>query len=99
MFRINHKQGNVRRRITAALILVCLMVYTVDVQLYIEQRILDNVATCTDKLGKFDRKFDYFNMSLPELMEIVVISTPEERPSSHLLDFHSYRSDLAPKPI
>ena len=99
MFRINHKQGNVRRRITVALILVCLMVYTVDVQLYIEQRILDNVATCADKLDKFDRKLDYFNMSLPDLMEIVVVSTPEERPSSHLLDFRSYSSDFTPKSI
>ncbi|MBN1392286.1 MAG: hypothetical protein JW947_05725 [Sedimentisphaerales bacterium] len=99
MFRIKYKQGDAKKRITVALVLVCLMVYTADVQLYIEQRILDNAATCTDKLGRFNKDLDYFNMSLPELMEVVVVSSPEERPSSYLLDFHSYRSDLVPKPI
>jgi hypothetical protein len=98
MFNIKHKQENARRRAIVVLILVCLMVYAVDLQLLIEQRILDNAATCIYKLDKFNQKQDYFNMSLPELMEVVVVSTPDDRPSSYLFDF-SCPSDFAPKSI
>jgi hypothetical protein len=99
MFNIKHKQGNARRRVIVALILVCLMVYTADLQLYIEQRILDNAATRIYKLDKFNQKQNYFNMSLPELMEVVVVETPDERLSSYLLDFSFYHFDSPPETI
>lgn len=96
MLRIKYNQAHIKRRITVALVLIAVMVCTIDVQLYFEQRILANVATCTNK---FDRWENYFDMSLNELMDVVVVSQPEEQPHSHLLDFHSCRSDFAPKPI
>lgn len=96
MFKIKYNQGNVQKRITVALVLICLMVCTVDVQLYFEQRILANVVTCKNK---FDRQKDYFDMSLSELMDVVVVSQSDGQPSSCLFDVRSHHSDLAPKLI
>ena len=96
MLRVKYNQGNIQKRVTVALVLICLMVCAVDVQLYFEQRILANVATCKNK---FDRRGSYFDMPLSELMNIVVISQSEGQPSSYLFDVRSYHSDLAPKPI
>jgi hypothetical protein len=97
MLGIKYNKGNVKRRITLVLVVMCLIMYTIDAQLYIEQRILANVATCTGKFDKFNRKQDYFHMSLQELMDVVVASDPEDKSSSHLFDFSSYPSDSIPK--
>jgi hypothetical protein len=96
MLRIKYNQAHIKRRITVALALICLIVCTVDVQLYFEQRILANVATCTNK---FDRQKNYFDMSLSELMNVVLVSQSDERPRSCLFDSYPYNSGLAYNPV
>jgi hypothetical protein len=90
MFGIKYNQRNIKRRITTALVLICLVVFTVDVQLYFEHQILANIVTCANKPNQRE---NYFNMSLPELMEVVVVSRSEEQPSSFLLNSNYYHSD------
>jgi hypothetical protein len=91
MFGIKHNQGNIKRRITVALALMVVMMCTTDVQLYCEQRILAHTVTCTIKLNQHE---NYFDMSLQELMNVVVVSKLAALPSFDLLDSHSYHSDL-----
>jgi hypothetical protein len=91
MFRVKYNQGSTKRRITIALALMAVMMCTTDVQLYCEQLILTNVATCTNK---FDQHGNYFDMSLSELMKVVIVSKLAEQPGFYLLDFHSCHSDL-----
>jgi hypothetical protein len=95
VFGIKYKQRSIQKRITIALALIAVVVCTVDVQLYCEQRILANVATCTNK---FDQHENYFNMSLNELMKVVVVSKSDERHSSFLLNFPCYYPGLAQQP-
>lgn len=96
MFRIKYNQVHIKRRITIALALIALIVCTVDVQLFFEQRILARVATCTNK---FERRVNYFDMSLNELMNVVVVSQSEEQPRSCLFGSPPYNSGLAYNPI
>jgi hypothetical protein len=92
MFRIKYKQRNIQKRIVIALALLCLVVCAVNVQLYLERQISTHIVTCTNKLNQ---QGDFFDMSLNELMEVVVVSKSEERPSSFLLNFHCYHPDWA----
>jgi hypothetical protein len=86
MFEVRYNQVNIKRRITVALALIVIMACTVDVQLYREQRILVHKVTCTIKLKQHE---NYFDMSLKELMNVVVVSELAERPAFCLLDPHS----------
>lgn len=86
MFGIKHNQRSTKRRITITLALIAVMMCTTDVQLYCEQRILAHAVTCTIKLNQHE---NYFDMSLSELMKVVVVSQLVERSDSYLLDSHS----------
>ena len=95
MFRIKYKQRNTQKRITIALALLCLVVCAVNVQLYFEHQISAHIVTCTNKL---DQQENYFNMSISELMDVVVVSKDVRR-SSFLLNFLCYYPDLAQQPV
>jgi hypothetical protein len=95
MFRIKYKQRNTQKRIVIVLALLCLIVCSIDVQLYLERQIVAHAVTCTSRLNQ---QGDFFDMSLNELMEVVVVSRTEERPSSFLLNFHCYHPDWAQQP-
>ena len=90
MFRMKYKQRNTQRRVVITLALLFLMVCSIDVQLYLERQIVAHTVTCTSKLNQRE---NYFNMSINELMEVVVVSKSEERPSSFLLNSHCYSPD------
>ena len=95
MFRIKYKQRNTQKRITIALVLICLVVCSVDVQLYFEHQILAHIVTCTNKL---DQRENYFNMSINELMDVVVVPQSDVRHSSFLLNFPCYYPNWAQQP-
>jgi len=95
VFGIKYSQVNIKRQITVVLALIAVMVCTVDVQLYFEHQILAHTVTCTIKLNQ---QGDYFNMSINELMKVVVVSKSDERHSSFLLNFPCYYPDLAQQP-
>ena len=78
MFGIRCNRANIKRRITIVLALMAIMMCTTDVQLYCEQRILANAAACADK---FNQHENYFNMSLSELMNVVIVSKLGGEPS------------------
>jgi hypothetical protein len=85
VFRVKNRR-NIKRRITILLVLICLAVLTIDVQLFFEHHILAHIVTCTNKLNQHE---NYFNMSIPELMEVVIVSRSEEQPHSFLINIHS----------
>jgi hypothetical protein len=78
------------------MVLLCLIICTVNIQLYLERKVAVNIVThraaCADKLNQHKK---YFNMPLNELMDVVVISEPKVRPSSHLLNFRYFYPDRA----
>jgi|APFre7841882654_1041346.scaffolds.fasta_scaffold989464_1 hypothetical protein len=65
-----YNRVNIRRRATIVLALIAVMVCIVDVQLYFEHQVLAHTVTCTIKLNQ---QGDYFNMSIRELMNVVVV--------------------------
>jgi hypothetical protein len=95
MFMVKYKQRDIQKRITIALVLICLAVCTVDVQLYFEHQILAHIVTCTNRLNQQE---NYFHMSINELMKVVVVSKSDERPNSLLLNFHCFHPDWVQKP-
>jgi uncharacterized protein YpuA (DUF1002 family) len=94
MFMVKYKQRDIQKRIVIALALLCLVTCAVNVQFYMERQVAVNIvthtATCASKLNQ---PVNYFDMSLAELMEVVVVSKSEERPSSFLLNSHCYSPD------
>lgn len=92
MLGIKYKQRDTQRRITIALALICLVVCSVDVQLYLERQVVVHTVTRPSELN---RHGDYFNMSISELMNVVVI---DEQRSSFLLNFPCYYPDKAQQP-
>jgi hypothetical protein len=92
VFRVTYKQRDTQRRITIALALICLVVCSVDVQLYLECQVISNTVTCPRGLSCHR---DYFNMSINELMNVVVINVQR---SSFLLNFPRYYPDKAQQP-
>jgi hypothetical protein len=84
MLKMKYRQRDTQRRIVIALALICLMVCSVDVQLYMERQVVAPVVTYPNWL---DHHRDYFNMSVGELMNVVVVDV--ER-SSFLLNFPCY---------
>ena len=71
-----------------ALFLLCLVVSTVNLQFYLESRVATKLASHTVTcINKSARQKSYFDMSLDELMEVMVVSRTDVRPSSHLLYF------------
>jgi hypothetical protein len=95
MFMVKYKQRDIQKRITIALVLICLAVCTVDVQLYFEHQILAHIVTCTNRLNQQE---NYFHMSINELMKVVVVSKSDERPNSLLLNFHCFHPDWVQQP-
>jgi hypothetical protein len=95
MLMIKYKQRNTQKRIVIALALLCLIACSVDVQLYLERQIVAHTVTCKNR---FDQQENYFNMSLNELMEVVVVSKLVEQPSYFLLNFHCYHPDWVQQP-
>ncbi len=89
MLRVRYNQRNVQKRIVVALALLCLMTCAVDVQLYLEHQITVSIAAC----HRPDQHEDYFNMSLNELMNVVVVSGPDARPTSLRLDLYCFHSN------
>ncbi len=74
-----------------ALALICMMVCSIDVQLYLERKVVANTVTRPDQLN---RQGNYFNMSIRELMNVVVVDTQ----CSFLLGFPRYCPDEAQQP-
>lgn len=70
MLKIKYRQRDTQRRIIIALALICLMVCSVDVQLYLERQVVAHVVTYPNGLNHHK---DYFNMSIGELMNVVVV--------------------------
>jgi hypothetical protein len=99
MFRVKYNQRNIQRRIVIALALLCVVTCAVNVQFYLERQVAVNIVTraaaCANKLNQHR---NYFNMSLTELMEVVVVSQSDVRPSSHLLNFHCFHPDWVQEP-
>jgi hypothetical protein len=95
MFMVKYKQRDIQKRITIALVLICLAVCTVDVQLYFEHQILAHIVTCTNRLNQQE---NYFHMSINELMKVVVVSQLDIRHSSFLLNFPCYYPNWIQQP-
>jgi hypothetical protein len=92
MVRIKCSRRNIQIRIVIVMVLLCLIICTVNVQFYLERQVAVNIVThrsaCSNKMNQ---QQNYFNMPLNELLDVVVISQPKVRPSSHLLNFcHFY---------
>lgn len=83
MLGIRYKQRDTQRRITIALALICLMVCSVDVQLYLERQVVAHTVTCPFGLN---RQGNYFNMSISELMNVVVVDVQHSLQQSSLLN-------------
>jgi hypothetical protein len=74
--------------------LLCLIICTVNVQFYLERQVAINIVTHRSAYSnKLNQQQNYFNMPLNELMDVVVISQPDVRPSSHLLNFRYFFPD------
>ena len=75
VFRIKCKQKNTQMRVVIALTLLCLVICTINVQLYLEYQIAVNIASPTITYAdKLNHPVNYFDMSISELMEVVVVS-------------------------
>ncbi len=99
MFRVKYKQRNIQKRIVIALALLCLVTCAVNVQFYLERQIVVNVVTHTVSCAsKLNQPVNYFNMSINELMDVVVVSQSEGRHSSFLLNFRCFHPDWAQQP-
>jgi hypothetical protein len=92
MLGMKYKQRDTRRRVDIALALICLMVCSVDVQLYLERQVVVHTVT---HIGELNRHRGYFDMSISELMNVVVIDVQR---SSFLLNFTHYYPDGAQQP-
>jgi hypothetical protein len=90
MFRIKCSQRNIQKRIVIVMALLCLMICTVDMQLYLEHQITVNIVAHIATYHRLNQQENYFNMPLSELMDVVVISQPDVCPSSHLLNFRCF---------
>jgi hypothetical protein len=95
MFRVEYKQRNIPKRMVIALALICLVVCSVDVQLYFEHQVAVHTVTCTIKLNQRE---SYFHMSINELMKVVVVSQLDVRHSSFLLNFPCCYPDWVQQP-
>jgi hypothetical protein len=90
MFRVKYRQRNIQKRIVVTLALLCLMACAVDMQLYLEHQIAVNIVTHTISCHMPNQHESYFNMSIYELMDVVVISQSDVRSSFLLLNLHYY---------
>jgi hypothetical protein len=101
MFRVRERRENILRVMVVALILLCLAACAVNMQLYLEHRVAVNIVTrAIAYTNRPNRSVNYFDMSLSELMEVIVASkSDDERPSSFLLKSKHSCSDLARQPI
>ena len=81
-----------------ALVLLCLVVSAVNLQFYLESRVATKLAshtvTCVNKSAQ---QKSYFDMSLNELMDVVVVSQADEQPSSRRIYFKRYYQNWAQK--
>ena len=69
MFRMKYKQRSIQERMVIALALLCLVVCSVNVQLYLEHQVIVHTVTCT---GKLSHQKNFFDMSIKELMQVTV---------------------------
>jgi len=96
MFRAKYNRRKVQRWLVVALALSCLVAFAVNLYFYLESGVVTNLvndtATCANTL---EQPKSYFDMSLNELMEVVVVSQIEGQPSSNLLHFNCGCLDLA----
>jgi hypothetical protein len=90
MFRIKFKRRNFQKRIAVALALFCLLACAVDIQLYLEHQIAVNIVHHSISCHMPHWPENYFDMSINELMDVVVISQPDVQPSSYLLNFRYF---------
>ncbi|MDD5327912.1 MAG: hypothetical protein PHY02_08885 [Phycisphaerae bacterium] len=91
MFGIKGKQKNTQIHMVIALTFLCLLVCAVNVQFYMEHQIIVRIVTHpTAYTNALNQQEDYFNMSLSELMEVVVVSKSDTQPSSCLLNSHCF---------
>ena len=98
MFRIRCYHRKVQRWIVIALVLLCFVFSAVNLQFYLESRVVTKLVNQTlTYVNKSDQQKSYFDMSLNELMEVVVVSQAEGQPSSRLLYFKRCFSKLGPK--
>jgi hypothetical protein len=67
---------------------LCLFACAFNVRFYLERQMAAGMVTHSAAYtNAFNQREDYFNMSLTELMEVVIVSKTETRPSSQLLNF------------
>jgi len=70
---------------------LCLIAGAVNMRFYLERQIAVGMVThLAVYTNAVNQRKDYFNMSLAELMEVVIVSKSEAQPTSLLLNLHCF---------